>query len=702
MKKHQLYFVILAIMATTVFSGCEGLAELAHGPKPEPPLVTSAATYTVTYSINGGSGTVPAARTASPGSTITLPSGNGLTRNGYMFGGWNTNSSGTGTNYTSGSSYTVTGNVTLYARWIAAGTTTYTVTFNINSGSGTTPAARTASPGSTITLPSGSGLTRTDYTFVGWNTNAAGTGTNYGAGSSYTVTGNVTLYARWIATGTTTYTVTFDINSGSGLTPIAETASSGSSITLPSGSWLTRTDYTFGGWNTNASGTGTNYSAGFSYTVTGNVTLYAKWDPVTDVPGATLAAKLSWLQTNAVSNVDYTVEVTANESISPTTLSYSGRTNISITLRGTGAVRTVSLSSTGAMFAVRDGVTLVLDNNITLQGRSDNTMSLVEVGVGGSLVMNAGSTVTGNTSSGWGGGGVFVDGGEYVFGTFTMNGGKISGNTTTTFGGGVFVVGTFTMNGGEISGNTSPSWGGGVYVNGTFTKTGGTIYGYSASDTVNSNVVKDSSGAVQSDQGHAVYVSSSKRRETTAGPSVNMDSRVAGSAGGWEGEEPSYGLQEDGSYILDPKEFKIWYGAIKNENAISFTLTHGGVYYNYPTDEGFDISNYESLVITYTCVIDRVGTDDNGNAGAKITVKVFNATLGSGGYYGTDIAYSEALSTSGGTLMIDDSILTDGRSWGTDVQGNNGSLGFAIAQSGDGTSDMFTITFTSITFIPGS
>ena len=49
-------------------------------------------------------------------------------------------------------------------------------------------------------------------------------------------------------------------------------------------------------------------------------------------------------------------------------------------------------------------------------------------------------------------------------GTFTMNGGVISGNTASA--GGVYVVGsnsTFTMNGGEISGNTA-DLGGGVYV----------------------------------------------------------------------------------------------------------------------------------------------------------------------------------------------------------------------------------------------
>jgi len=127
--------------------------------------------------------------------------------------------------------------------------------------------------------------------------------------------------------------------------------------------------------------------------------------------------------------------------------------------------------------------------------------------------------------------------------TFTMNGGTISGNTNRNSGGGVCVFGgraTFTMSGGTISGNTAAS-GGGVYVfdGGTFTKTGGTIYGYSASDTVNSNVVKDSSGTVQSNRGHAVYISDGNgnlrmRRETTAGPSVNLDSRVYGTAGGWE------------------------------------------------------------------------------------------------------------------------------------------------------------------------
>jgi TolB-like protein len=70
-------------------------------------------------------------------------------------------------------------------------------------------------------------------------------------------------------------------------------------------------------------------------------------------------------------------------------------------------------------------------------------------------------------------------------GTFTMQGGTISGNTANSGnsncgGGGVYVNsnGIFTMKGGTISGNNSEGVGGGVNINGgTFTKTGGTING---------------------------------------------------------------------------------------------------------------------------------------------------------------------------------------------------------------------------------
>ncbi|MCL2128371.1 MAG: InlB B-repeat-containing protein, partial [Treponema sp.] len=228
--------------------------------------------YTVTFDANGAGGSPPAPLTVNAGSGITLPGQGGLSVSGFTFGGWNTNAAGTGTNYSAGSSYTPAGNVTLYAKWDAV--LQYTVTFDANGAGGSTPAPQTVTAGSSVMLPGQGGLSMSGYNFNGWNTNAAGTGTNYSAGSSYTPPGNVTLYARW------TSTVTFDANGGGGSPPAPQTVNAGSGITLPGQGGLSITGFTFGGWNTNAAGTGTNYSAGALYTLAGNITLYAKWDAV--------------------------------------------------------------------------------------------------------------------------------------------------------------------------------------------------------------------------------------------------------------------------------------------------------------------------------------------------------------------------------------------------------------------------------------
>jgi len=234
--------------------------------------------YTITYNANGGSGTVPASQTVNAGSSITLPSGDGLSKTGYTFGGWNTNSSGTGTNYNVGALYTPTGTISLYAKWDAAGTTTYTVTYNINGGTGTTPTAQTVNAGDSVTLASGNIFLRSGYTFNGWSTNNSGTDPVYPAGFSYVPTNTIILYAKWDAAGTTTYTVTYNINGGTGTTPAAQTVNAGNSVTLASDDGFSRSGYTFGGWNVNLEGTGDNLTAGTTYVPTGTITLYAKWN----------------------------------------------------------------------------------------------------------------------------------------------------------------------------------------------------------------------------------------------------------------------------------------------------------------------------------------------------------------------------------------------------------------------------------------
>lgn len=83
-----------------------GTANLAGG---------SAASSTVTFDANGGTGTT-AAQTASAATALTS---NGFTRSGYTFAGWNTAADGTGTAYADAASYSFASSTTLYAQWTA-------------------------------------------------------------------------------------------------------------------------------------------------------------------------------------------------------------------------------------------------------------------------------------------------------------------------------------------------------------------------------------------------------------------------------------------------------------------------------------------------------------------------------------------------------------------------------------------------------
>ena len=74
--------------------------------------------WTVSYNINGGTGTAPGNQTVAEGGSITLPGGTGFSNTGYLciFDGWTTVVNGM--TITVSSPYTPTGNVTLDAKWI--------------------------------------------------------------------------------------------------------------------------------------------------------------------------------------------------------------------------------------------------------------------------------------------------------------------------------------------------------------------------------------------------------------------------------------------------------------------------------------------------------------------------------------------------------------------------------------------------------
>lgn len=157
----------------------------------------NANSYTVQYFANTGEGTLNDSKLTIE-SELTLPT-NTFTKVGYTFTGWNTKADGTGTTYADGAKISLNAtnpeNIKLYAQWTA---NTYTIKFDANMNGVTAPTNVNATYDVNATLPQA--LTLTGYKFLGWNTKADGTGTNYVAGQTVknlSTNEDVTLYAVW-------------------------------------------------------------------------------------------------------------------------------------------------------------------------------------------------------------------------------------------------------------------------------------------------------------------------------------------------------------------------------------------------------------------------------------------------------------------------------------------------------------------------
>ena len=166
-------------------------------PGPPPP------TYSITFDGNEQtSGDEPVDTTAYLGNAgVTIPGNPGhLAKTGYKFNGWSLSASGTGTAYLPGSTFVITDNTTLYARWIADATPTYTISYYTNQAtSGTAPvdACQYISGQKAVIMGNSGNLSKTPSVFDDWNTVAAGTGAAYRSGEEITVTGDMALYAQW-------------------------------------------------------------------------------------------------------------------------------------------------------------------------------------------------------------------------------------------------------------------------------------------------------------------------------------------------------------------------------------------------------------------------------------------------------------------------------------------------------------------------
>ncbi len=147
---------------------------------------------------------------------------------------------------------------------------TYRLTFDANGGSGTQVTQDLKYQ--TSTALTANSYTRIGYSFAGWNTQANGTGTNYGDKANYSIgAGTVTLYAQWTAK---TYTVTFDKQGGT--TPVPTTKTVTYDSTYVSLATTSRDGYTLSGWYTASSG-GTKIETTSTVATASNHLLYARW-----------------------------------------------------------------------------------------------------------------------------------------------------------------------------------------------------------------------------------------------------------------------------------------------------------------------------------------------------------------------------------------------------------------------------------------
>jgi len=280
--------------------------------------------YAVTFNLNGGTGTAPVPMRGNLASVIILPNEKGFSRSGYVFSGWHPLSSSTTALYKAGDSYVITGNTTLYAIWNIPPTIsdqTKPILLNVNVWKlGNITSASKGEAWYSFNVKSG------DTYYVWWNDSPINSGDNtktldirvsaylgdslissfdssfdgvdsaWSTAKSFTADSDGTVklkvypyttgregtfaiaYTKDNARPYVPATVNFNINGGSGKAPSSITVPYGSNATLPGGSGFSKTNYSFSGWNTTSSGTGTFYNVGDYYpTSSSSVTLYAVW-----------------------------------------------------------------------------------------------------------------------------------------------------------------------------------------------------------------------------------------------------------------------------------------------------------------------------------------------------------------------------------------------------------------------------------------
>lgn len=205
--------------------------------------------------------------------------------------------------------------------WKIYYTPSYQVTYNDNGATtGTVPTdANYYTSGTSVTIKGNSGrLDKTGYNFAGWNGNASGTGTDYTPAETFSISNNTTLYAKWTPKNfSITYKDQGNVSfSGTHETGYPTSHTYNTATTLKSAS---KFGYTFDGWFTNSTCTGSAVTELGATDYTDDIILYAKWtinnhDITRTAPsGGSLSIKVGSadaVNTNTTSDYNQTVVLT--------------------------------------------------------------------------------------------------------------------------------------------------------------------------------------------------------------------------------------------------------------------------------------------------------------------------------------------------------------------------------------------------------
>ena len=236
--------LLLLLLLTVAFSSC----------KKDDPVI---AEYIVTFNTQGGS-SIDALKVPE-GGKVTKPQD--PAKEDFIFSGWYKEAACT--TVWDFEKETVTGNVTLYAKWVEVARAC-TVTFDSKGGSEVAPS--TVNKGDKLAKPANP--TKENCSFLGWYKDAACTSPWEFA--SDVVNENITLYAGWSNPGEAVYTVTFDTDGGNEMEPASV---KGNEKAIKPADPV-KLGFDFEAWYSDPE---KQAAYDFETPVTGDMTLYAKW-----------------------------------------------------------------------------------------------------------------------------------------------------------------------------------------------------------------------------------------------------------------------------------------------------------------------------------------------------------------------------------------------------------------------------------------